>query len=148
MNTTKIAQYAAEAANISCLAAFVKTDIAALNSRVKTIRTPTALKVLRYVLAGVLPSIVIVLVNWYMVTDEVSVCVLLCVLKQSLPIGTISRTKMTNVMKMLTILSMRVALYKEISVFWVFAASSGVRKYFCHDVSNLRTSHQEGLEPY
>lgn len=43
---------------------------------------------------------------------------------------------MTNVMNMLTILSMRVALYKEISVFFVFAASSGVRKYFCCEVSS------------
>lgn len=74
MNTTKIAQYAADAANISCLAAFVNTDMAALNNRVKTIRTPTALKVLWYVLAGVAPSIVIVLVNWYMVTGAVRVC--------------------------------------------------------------------------
>lgn len=39
--------------------------------------------------------------------------------------------KMTKVMKMLTILSMRDALYREMSVFSVFAASSGVRKYFC-----------------
>jgi hypothetical protein len=72
MNTTRIAQYAAEAANISCLAAFVNTDMAALKSKVKTIRTPTALNVLRYVFAGVLPSIVIVLVNWYIVTIGVS----------------------------------------------------------------------------
>lgn len=41
---------------------------------------------------------------------------------------------MTKVMKMLTILSMRVALYREISVFSVLAASSGVRKYFCWHV--------------
>jgi hypothetical protein len=74
MNTTRIAQYAAEAANISCLAAFVNTDIAALKSRVKTMRTPTALKVFRYVLAGALPSIVIELVNWYIVTIEISHC--------------------------------------------------------------------------
>lgn len=43
---------------------------------------------------------------------------------------------MTKVMKMLTILSIRVALYREMSVFFVFAASSGVRKYFCSKVSN------------
>lgn len=34
-------------------------------------------------------------------------------------------------MNMLTILSIRVALYRETSVFLVLAASSGVRKYLC-----------------
>lgn len=45
MKTTKIAQYAALAANSSCLAALVNILIAALKSKVKTINTPTALNV-------------------------------------------------------------------------------------------------------
>lgn len=45
------------------------------------------------------------------------------------------RMKITKVMKMLTILSIRVALYSETSVFSVFAASSGVRKYLCGPIS-------------
>ena len=40
--TTKTAQYAAAAANNSCLFAFVSSDIAAANSSVKTIKTPIA----------------------------------------------------------------------------------------------------------
>ena len=75
MNTTKMAQYAADAANISCRAAFVSTDIAALNNKVKTISTPTALNVFREVTAGVLPLRSIVLVRWYMVTTMVSTSV-------------------------------------------------------------------------
>jgi hypothetical protein len=134
MNTTRIAQYAAEAANISCLAAFVNTDMAALKSKVKTIRTPTALNVLRYVFAGVLPSIVIVLVNWYIVTIGVSWYWAQSSWGYSL-MGMTRRMKITKVMKILTILSIRVALYSEMSVFSVFAASSGVRKYFCGRVS-------------
>jgi hypothetical protein len=42
MNTTSTAQYAALAANNSCLFAFVKRLIAAENSSVKTTRIPTA----------------------------------------------------------------------------------------------------------
>ena len=53
---------------------------------------------------------------------------------------------MTNVMKMFTILSMRVALYREMSVFFVFAASSGVRKYFCGSVRN--SFHWDFEAPY
>lgn len=68
MNTTRIAQYAADAANISCLAAFVKILIQLLNNRVNTINTPTALNVFLELAAGVLPSIAILLVNWYIVT--------------------------------------------------------------------------------
>lgn len=49
--------------------------------------------------------------------------------------------KITKVMKMLTILSMRDALYREISVFSVFAASSGVRKYFCSPLSGPPKSY-------
>ena len=45
MKTTRIAQYAALAANNSCLLAFVNSDIAAENRRVKTTSTPMALKV-------------------------------------------------------------------------------------------------------
>lgn len=45
INTTKIAQYAALAANNSCLAALVSNDMAALNNNVNTINTPTALSV-------------------------------------------------------------------------------------------------------
>src|SRR5690242_16692077 len=66
--------------------------------------------------------------------------------------GTTSKTKMTNVIKMLTILSIRVALYNETSVFLVFAASSGVRKYLYRVVrspfSHARPSftyHERGL---
>ena len=43
MKTTNIAQYAALAANSSCLAALVRRLMAAEKSNVKTIRTPTAL---------------------------------------------------------------------------------------------------------
>ena len=68
MKTTNTAQYAALAANASCLAAFVKTLIAALNSRVNTIRTPTALNVFLAVAAGAFASIEMVLVRWYIVT--------------------------------------------------------------------------------
>lgn len=68
MNTTNIAQYAADAANISCLAAFVRRDMQLLKSRVNTINTPTALNVFLELAAGVLPSTVILLVNWYIVT--------------------------------------------------------------------------------
>ena len=84
MNTTRIAQYAADAAKSSCLAAFVSRLIAALNSRVKTINTPTALKVSRLLVSMVLVVVVLpegstsmcaaVFVNWYMVTDGVRVC--------------------------------------------------------------------------
>jgi len=42
MKTTRTAQYAALAANNSCLFAFVSSDIAAANKRVKTISTPIA----------------------------------------------------------------------------------------------------------
>jgi hypothetical protein len=45
MKTTRTAQYAALAANSSCLLAFVNNDIAAENKSVKTTRTPMALKV-------------------------------------------------------------------------------------------------------
>jgi hypothetical protein len=90
MNTTRIAQYAALAANISCLAALVNTLMAALNSSVNTISTPTALNVFRVVSAGELESVEMVLVRWYIVI-----------------IGMTSRMKMTKVMNMLTILSMR-----------------------------------------
>jgi hypothetical protein len=45
MKTTRTAQYAALAANNSCLLAFVNSDIAAENKSVKTTRTPIALKV-------------------------------------------------------------------------------------------------------
>jgi hypothetical protein len=45
MKTTRTAQYAALAANNSCLLAFVNNDIAAENKSVKTTRTPIALKV-------------------------------------------------------------------------------------------------------
>ncbi len=72
MKTTRIAQYAAEAANISCRAALVRTESAALNNSVNTMRTPTALKVFFEVMAGLLPSISTVLVNLYIVTVEVS----------------------------------------------------------------------------
>lgn len=75
IKTTRIAQYAADAANISCRAAFVNTDMAALNNNVKTISTPTALNVFREVSAGVLPSRSIELVRWYMVTAIVSTVV-------------------------------------------------------------------------
>jgi hypothetical protein len=75
MNTTKIAQYAADAANISCRAAFVSTDMAALNNKVNTISTPTALNVFREVTAGVLPLRSIELVRWYMVTAMISTSV-------------------------------------------------------------------------
>jgi len=73
MNTTRMAQYAAEAANISCLAAFVRTESAALNRSVNTMSTPTALKVFLDVTAGVAPSMSIVLVNLYIVTKDVSI---------------------------------------------------------------------------
>lgn len=46
IKTTRIAQYAALAANNSCRAARVSNDMAALNSNVKTMSTPTALNVL------------------------------------------------------------------------------------------------------
>jgi hypothetical protein len=85
-----MAQYAALAANISCLAALVKTLMAALNNSVNTISTPTALNVFCVVTAGELASLEMVLVRWYIVT-----------------IGMMSKMKMTNVMNMLTILSMR-----------------------------------------
>lgn len=45
MKTTSTAQYAAEAANSSCLCAFVSRDSEAEKRRVKTTRTPMALKV-------------------------------------------------------------------------------------------------------
>ena len=41
-NTTSTAQYAAAAANSSCLFALVSSDIAAANKRVNTINTPIA----------------------------------------------------------------------------------------------------------
>jgi hypothetical protein len=41
-NTTKTAQYAATAANSSCLFAFVSIDIAAAKRCVKTVNTPMA----------------------------------------------------------------------------------------------------------
>lgn len=63
MNTTNIAQYAADAANISWRAALVSTLMQLLNNRVKTINTPTALNVFLELAAGVLPSNVILLVN-------------------------------------------------------------------------------------
>lgn len=47
MNTTKIAQYAADAAKSSCRAALVSRLMAALNKSVNTINTPTALNVSR-----------------------------------------------------------------------------------------------------
>lgn len=75
MNTTKMAQYAADAANISCLAALVSTDIAALKSRVKTMSTPTALNVWREVSAGSSwDSKEMEEVRWYIVTGEISMC--------------------------------------------------------------------------
>lgn len=45
INTTRTAQYAAEAPNSSCLRALVRRDIAAEKRRVNTTRTPMALKV-------------------------------------------------------------------------------------------------------
>jgi hypothetical protein len=42
MNTTNTAQYAALAANSSCLFAFVSSDMAAANKSVNTINTPMA----------------------------------------------------------------------------------------------------------
>ena len=45
MKTTSTAQYTAEAAKSSCLCALVRRDIAAEKRRVKTTRTPIALKV-------------------------------------------------------------------------------------------------------
>jgi hypothetical protein len=42
MKTTSTAQYAADAANSSCLLAFVSTDMAVEKSRVKTRSMPTA----------------------------------------------------------------------------------------------------------
>ena len=45
MKTTSTAQYAADAANSSCLCALVSNDMAAENSRVKTTSTPMASKV-------------------------------------------------------------------------------------------------------
>lgn len=110
MNTTKIAQYAALAANISCLAAFVSTLIAALKRSVNTISTPTALKVFLVVTEGVSVSKLIVLVRWYIATVEVSKVLLNFQLLDHRPMGMTSRTKMTKVMKMLTILSMRLEL--------------------------------------
>jgi hypothetical protein len=44
INTTKTAQYAAQAAKSSCLLAVVKMDIAILKTTVKTIRIPIASK--------------------------------------------------------------------------------------------------------
>ena len=100
MNTTRISQYAADAAKSSCLAAFVSRLIAALNSRVKTINTPTALKVSRLLVSMVLVVVVLpegstsmcaaVFVNWYMVMT-----------------GITSRQNMMKVIRMLTSLSIR-----------------------------------------
>lgn len=45
IKTTRTAQYADEAAKSSCLRALVRRDIAAAKRRVKTTRTPMALKV-------------------------------------------------------------------------------------------------------
>jgi hypothetical protein len=42
INTTSTAQYAALAANSSCLFAFVRSDMAAANKSVNTINTPIA----------------------------------------------------------------------------------------------------------
>ncbi len=45
MKTTSTAQYAADAANNSCLLAFVSKDMAAENNKVNTMRTPMAEKI-------------------------------------------------------------------------------------------------------
>jgi hypothetical protein len=50
MKTTSTAQYAALAANSSCLRAFVSKDIAAANSNVNTISTPMAANMHSFVL--------------------------------------------------------------------------------------------------
>jgi hypothetical protein len=50
MKTTNTAQYAALAANSSCLRAFVSSDMAAANNSVKTIKTPIAANIHSFVL--------------------------------------------------------------------------------------------------
>jgi hypothetical protein len=82
MKTTKIAQYAADAANSSCLAALVKRLIAALKSNVNTISTPTALNVSRLFVSTLLVVVALldrsvsacaaVLVSWYMVMTGIT----------------------------------------------------------------------------
>lgn len=100
MKTTKMAQYAALAANSSCRAALVSRLIAALNSSVKTISTPTALNVSR-----VFASCELVLGD-----EEDDSCTLVEVRRYIVTTGTTSRMKMTKVMRMLMSLSMRVEL--------------------------------------
>ena len=103
MKTTRMAQYAALAANNSCRAALVSKDIAALNRRVKTISKPTALRV-SLVLESVgetgafddsasAPTCRLVEVSMYMATT-----------------GTTSSANMTKVIRMLASLSIRVEL--------------------------------------
>lgn len=118
MKTTRIAQYAALAANNSCLAAFVSSDMAALKSNVKTISKPTALRV-----SLVLESTA--------VTEELNdpasspTCSFVEVSIYIATTGTTSRAKMMRVMRMLASLSMRVELYKVMYLSEVFARSSG-----------------------
>jgi hypothetical protein len=76
MKTTNTAQYAALAANSSCLRALVSRDIAAANSRVKTINTPIAANMV---------SVVLMVDRWYMLRT-----------------GAASRTNITAVMMRLT----------------------------------------------
>jgi hypothetical protein len=116
-----MAQYAALAAKSSCLAALVNKLIAALNSKVNTINTPTALKVSLSVDEGAGAEVILAELPSSMWPDvEVSLYMVMT--------GTTSRTKMTRVMSMLISWSIRVDEYREMNEFVVFARSSGVRK--------------------
>jgi len=106
MKTTRIAQYAALAANNSCRAAFVSRLIAALNSSVKTIKTPTALNVSLLLVSIALEEAAVLLV----VESGPAVCDGVDVSWYMVMTGTTSRMKMTRVISMLMSLSMRVEL--------------------------------------
>lgn len=111
INTTKIAQYAALAANNSCLAALVNRLIAALNSSVNTINTPTALNVFRVFMPTVprappLPDLLLA-DEVALVVDSGSAKASVLVRRYIVTTGTTRRMKMTKVMRMLTSLSMR-----------------------------------------
>lgn len=131
--TTSKAQYAALAAKSSCLAAFVNRLIAELNKSVKTTSTPTALNVSLLLLSTV-PSTAeepLLLVEVLLVGSD-STCEAVLVRWYMVTTGMMSRMKMTKVMRILTSLSIRVLLYKEMYSSEVFSCNSGVRKYFYH----------------